>query len=158
MGAVNALMPLLVCDIPKIQQPALLCYSAMSFQNGAVSLAMKSGMFYFSWKMIIWIVVPLEFWTVWNHHGKMVCFYLGSNDFIKYKVQQKIIQLSPCKTENYASIFFVVISTKSYRITVKPWSHEILVLIIRRFFNIFKGFHERKWLSWVFVSLSQNQT
>ncbi|KAM7446608.1 Armadillo repeat-containing protein 8 [Porites harrisoni] len=43
MGAVNALMPLLVCDIPKIQQPALLCYSAMSFQNGAVSLAMKSA-------------------------------------------------------------------------------------------------------------------
>ena len=61
MGAVNALMPLLVCDIPKIQQPALLCYSAMSFQNGAVSLAMKSGMFYFSFKMIVWIVVPLEF-------------------------------------------------------------------------------------------------
>ena len=53
MGAVNALMPLLVCDIPKIQQPALLCYSAMSFQNGAVSLAMKSGMFYFSFKMIM---------------------------------------------------------------------------------------------------------
>lgn len=43
MGAVNALMPLLVCDLPKIQLPALLCYATMSFQNGAVSLAMKSG-------------------------------------------------------------------------------------------------------------------
>lgn len=46
MGAVTALMPLLVCDIPKIQQPALQCYAAMSFQNGAVSLAMKSGVLY----------------------------------------------------------------------------------------------------------------
>ena len=43
MGAVNALMSLLVCDIPKLQLPALQCYAAMSFQNGAVSLAMKSG-------------------------------------------------------------------------------------------------------------------
>ncbi|KAJ7391999.1 Armadillo repeat-containing protein 8 [Desmophyllum pertusum] len=43
MGAVSALMPLLVCDIPKIQQPALQCYAAISFQNGAVSLAMKSA-------------------------------------------------------------------------------------------------------------------
>ncbi|XP_078344831.1 armadillo repeat-containing protein 8-like isoform X1 [Oculina patagonica] len=43
MGAVTALMPLLVCNIPKIQQPALQCYAAMSFQNGAVSLAMKSA-------------------------------------------------------------------------------------------------------------------
>lgn len=43
MGAVSALMPLLVCDIPRIQQPALQCYAAMSFQNGAVSLTMKSG-------------------------------------------------------------------------------------------------------------------
>ncbi|XP_044183819.1 armadillo repeat-containing protein 8-like isoform X2 [Acropora millepora] len=43
MGAVNALMPLLVCDLPKIQLPALLCYATMSFQNGAVSLAMKSA-------------------------------------------------------------------------------------------------------------------
>lgn len=43
MGAVNALMPLLVCDIPRIQLPALQCYAAMSFQNGAVSLAMKSA-------------------------------------------------------------------------------------------------------------------
>lgn len=44
MGAVTALLPLLVCDIPKIQHPALQCYAAMSFQNGAVSLAMKSGL------------------------------------------------------------------------------------------------------------------
>ena len=43
MGAVSALMPLLVCDIPRIQQPALQCYAAVSFQNGAVSLTMKSG-------------------------------------------------------------------------------------------------------------------
>lgn len=43
MGAVTALLPLLVCDIPKIQQPALQCYASMSFQNGAVSIAMKSG-------------------------------------------------------------------------------------------------------------------
>lgn len=43
MGAVTALLPLLVCDIPKIQQPALQCYSSMSFQNGAVSIAMKSA-------------------------------------------------------------------------------------------------------------------
>lgn len=43
MGAVTALLPLLVCDIPKIQHPALQCYAAMSFQNGAVSLAMKSA-------------------------------------------------------------------------------------------------------------------
>lgn len=43
MGAVNALMSLLVCDIPKLQLPALQCYAAMSFQNGAVSLAMKSA-------------------------------------------------------------------------------------------------------------------
>ena len=43
MGAVTALMPLLVSDIPKIQHPALQCYASMSFQNGAVSLAMKSG-------------------------------------------------------------------------------------------------------------------
>ena len=43
MGAVSSLMPLLVCGIPKIQHPALQCYSAMSFQNGAVSIAMKSG-------------------------------------------------------------------------------------------------------------------
>lgn len=46
MGAVTALLPLLVCDIPKIQHPALQCYAAMSFQNGAVSLAMKSGIDY----------------------------------------------------------------------------------------------------------------
>ena len=43
MGTVNSLMPLLVCDLPRIQLPALQCYAAMSFQNGAVSLAMKSG-------------------------------------------------------------------------------------------------------------------
>ncbi|XP_058941840.1 armadillo repeat-containing protein 8 [Pocillopora verrucosa] len=43
MGAVTALLPLLVCDIPKIQQPALQCYASMSFQNGAVSIAMKSA-------------------------------------------------------------------------------------------------------------------
>ena len=43
IGAVTALLPLLVCNIPRIQHPALQCYASMSFQNGAVSLAMKSG-------------------------------------------------------------------------------------------------------------------
>ena len=55
MGAVTALMPLLVCDIPKIQQPALQCYAAMSFQNGAVSLAMKSGILF-----IVLLLVMIE--------------------------------------------------------------------------------------------------
>lgn len=53
MGAVSALMPLLVCDIPKIQQPALQCYAAISFQNGAVSLAMKSGMSSIDHKIVL---------------------------------------------------------------------------------------------------------
>lgn len=111
MGAVNALMPLLVCDIPKIQQPALLCYSAMSFQNGAVSLAMKSGRFYFSFKMIMWIVVPLEFWTVW-HLGKIACFYAGSNlSSWNKKYNRKLCQYLCCHHH-----------IKSYRSTLVPWN------------------------------------
>lgn len=42
-GAVDALLPLLSCNISKIQLPALHCYAAASHQNGSVSLAMMSG-------------------------------------------------------------------------------------------------------------------
>ena len=42
-GAIDALLPLLSCNIPKIQLPALHCYAAASHQNGSVSLAMMSG-------------------------------------------------------------------------------------------------------------------
>ncbi|XP_031567039.1 armadillo repeat-containing protein 8-like [Actinia tenebrosa] len=42
-GAIDALLPLLSCNIPKIQLPALHCYAAASHQNGSVSLAMMSA-------------------------------------------------------------------------------------------------------------------
>ncbi|EDO45842.1 predicted protein [Nematostella vectensis] len=42
-GAVDALLPLLTCNIPKILLPTLQCYTALSYQNEPVSLSMKAA-------------------------------------------------------------------------------------------------------------------